>query len=328
MSKTTKRPSRIFLYAPFIVAGIIVAGYYALWRTGADGMKQAVLQWAEDQQAMGYEVTHGALVAEGFPFFLRVHVERPAIVAPGLGSWRTDRLTLDALPYDFHRIIFSVRGGQDVSLAEHGAWVISADDFRISLAEDKTTVWKLSTSIAGLSASRFEDGANASAASIVFDLAPSPADQMAYVLSFDATALKASSADGGVDITRLQTVAETTYAPALPDIALWRQSGGALQITGLVAQIGEGRLACAGMLSLDENDYPKGRLNAEITRPAVFATALGDAGAITREEADAAGAALTLTSIAGGGKITAPIDLENGSAKIAGVKIADLPQIN
>ena len=46
---------------------------------------------------------------------------------------------------------------------------------------------------------------------------------------------------------------------------------------------------------------------------------------MSEEDADSAAASLTLASIAAGGKLTAPVELKDGAAHLAGVKIADLP---
>ncbi|MEO1137587.1 MAG: DUF2125 domain-containing protein, partial [Pseudomonadota bacterium] len=96
---------RRWLYLPFAIAGVIMAGYFLLWRAGAAEMKKAVAAWVEDQRAAGLVVSHGDLEAEGFPFFLRLHIADPDIAAPGVWRWRTERLTLDALPYDLNRLI-------------------------------------------------------------------------------------------------------------------------------------------------------------------------------------------------------------------------------
>ena len=86
---------RRWLYIPWGVAAIVFLGYVMLWRAGAHEMKKAVGVWVEDQRAAGYDVSHGGLISDGFPFFLRLHIEDPHIAAPGLWSWRTGRLTIE-----------------------------------------------------------------------------------------------------------------------------------------------------------------------------------------------------------------------------------------
>lgn len=318
------RLRRRWLYLPFAIAAVILAGYFLLWRAGAAEMKKAVGAWVEDQRAAGYEVSHGALHAEGFPFFLRVHVEAPEIAVSGAWRWSAARLSLDALPYDLNRLIFSVRGEQRVSLDGHGDWRIDADDFRFSIATDKARGWKFSMTVGGARANRESDDARASVERLVFDLAPSPEAPDMLVLSLAAAKLAGRAPQGAFHLDGVQTVMAATRADALADADLWRQSGGELIITGFTAQRDEAKLSVAGTLSLDASRWPEGELKTEIVAPAPFAKALGELGVLTREEAESAGAALTLAAIANGGKITAPLEFREGAAHIAGVTVFEL----
>jgi hypothetical protein len=319
------RPKRLWLYLPFAVAAVVFAGYFLLWRAGAAEMKKAIGVWVEDQRAASYEVTHGALKAEGFPFFLRVHVETPEIADPGAWRWSTGRLTLDALPYDLNRLIFSVNGEQRASLEGYGDWRIATDDFRFSIASDKTREWKFSMTVGGARASRDSDGANAAVERLVFDLAPSAEEPDMLVLSLAAANLAGGGPDGGAfHLDGVQTVMAATRADALADAEIWRQSGGELIINGFNAQRDEAKLSVAGTLSLDARRLPEGDLKTEITAPAPFVKALGELGVLTAEEAESAGAALTLAAIANGGKIAAPLEFRDGAAHIAGVTVFEL----
>ena len=326
MTGAAARLKRRWLYLPFAVAAVIVLAYFLLWRAGAEEMKKAVAAWVTDQRAAGLEVSHGAVAADGFPFFLRVHVETPDIAAPGEWRWRTKRLTLDALPYDLRRLIFSVRDEQTLETAPYGAWAIAAADFRASIAADKTRDWVFSANITGARAARREDGATASVESFVFDLSPDAEDRTSLVLSLAASGLDLAAEGRGLALDRVQTVAAATQAHALGDAEQWRNAGGALLISGLIVEAAESRLSVAGRVTLDVRNYPSGTLQTEIVAPAPLVRALAQTGAMTADEAETAAAALTLAAIAGGGKITAPIELKDGTAELAGVKIADLPR--
>ena len=129
-------------------------------------------------------------------------------------------------------------------------------------------------------------------------------------------------------VADLNTVLSLTRTDLLsgPDpVSQWRDAGGALIVTGLIAEIEDTRFSISGEIGLDAADYPSGRLDAEIAKPAGLAHWLGATGALSEEEATSAGAGLTLLAIASGGKISAPIDFSNGAAEIAGVKLANLP---
>lgn len=315
------KPKRRWLYLPFAIAGLVLAGYFFLWRAGAEEMKKAIAEWVEDQRAAGLDVTHGPLKAEGFPFFLRVHVETPEIASPGEWRWRTNRLTLDALPYDLNRLVFSVRGEQQAGLAGYGDWRINAEDFRFSIANDKSRGWVFAMTVGGAHALREGDQASAAVERLVFDLAPSPEDPAMLVLSLAAANINALAPQGEFRLDRVQTVMAATEAQALSDAEMWRQAGGELIVNGFNAQLGEGKLSVGGTLSLDAAHRPEGALKAEIVAPAPFAKALAPLGVLSEEDADSVAAALTLAAIANGGKITAPMEFKDGAAHLAGVKI-------
>lgn len=329
----TPQPTRLrrrWLYIPFAVAGVIVLGYYLLWRAGAEEMQKGVAQWVDDQRAAGFTVAHGEVRPDGFPFFLRVHIDNPDVTTPEGWRWRADRLSLDALPYELNKLIFSPAGAQTVSAEGYGEWRIAADDLRASIAADEARGWSFSATVGDAEAVRAEDGARATLGSLIFDLAPDAANATTLILSLAAKDIALTADDVETAVGRFETVMGMTETQALNGrgaAAQWRGAGGALIINGLIAEIEQATLSVAGSLGLDPAHYPAGQLRAEIVNPAGLAGPLSDTGVLTREEADAAAAGLTLMAIAGGGKVAAPIDFKDGAAQIAGIKIADLPKV-
>ncbi len=328
MDDQLRGAKRRWLYLPWAIAVFVVAGYFVLWRTGAAEMKKGLHEWVDSQRSAGMIVSHGALKAEGFPFFLRVHIEKPDIAQTGEWRWRTDRLTLDALPYDLNRLIFSIRSEQHISFAKYGDWRIQADDVRASIANDKKRSWVFAFTLGRAIAQRDEDGAIAEIDSLVFDLAPDAVNEMTLVLSLAAADAHVSASGHDARLDSLQTVMAATQAGFLGDAQAWRDAGGALIINGLIATLGEASLSVAGDVRLDHNNLPEGQLTADATSPAAFARALAEAGVMSVEDAESLAATLTLTAIASGGKITAPIEIKDGAAHLAGIRIADFSRID
>ncbi len=323
--------SRRWLYIPFAIAGAILFAYYLLWRAGAAEMKNGVEAWVLDQRATGIEVSHGDISRDGFPFFLRVHIDDVSIAKPGSWSWRVERLTMDALPYDLNRLIFSTRSAQTIWMKGYGEWRITADDFRTSIANDKDREWAFAATVGNLHALRQTDGASASLASLVFDLAPDAVDKSTLTLNLAVTNARGSTGDRSMDLDSLQTILAVTQTEAFATndpASAWRMANGRTNIQALLAKIGDSSVAISGGLSLDQNGYPAGRLDAETIAPAALARALGDAGVLAPSDAEATAATLTLAAIAGGGKITAPVEFKNGVVQIAGAKLADLPRLD
>lgn len=325
------RLSRRWLYGPFIVAGVILAGYYGLWRAGANAMKREVAAWAEDQRALGGSVSYDRLQAEGFPFFLRVRVDAPAVVAAEESwRWRGDALYLDALPYDLDRLIFSPRGEQFIETQDAGRWRLVADDLRASIASDGARGWIFSANLGEAVAERAHDGARVSVGVLVLDLAPEAGAPSDLTLSLAASDVTSDLEERALAVDRLQTVMTLTNADLLTatgDAGPWRAAGGALQIAGLIAELDEASFSAAGALTLDDAGRPDGALKAELRNPAGLAPAIAALGGLSTEEAEAAVAGLALAAMAGGGRIAAPIEFSDGAARIGGVKLAELPSL-
>lgn len=329
MTDTAQQLRRRWLYVTYAVAGIVLIAYFFLWQAGAGEMKKAIAAWAGDQREMGIDVQYDALKSDGFPFFLRVHVEAPRIKTQDKKySWYTERLSLDALPYDLNKLIFSTRTEQFVHVDGHGDWAVHAEDFRFSIANDKAHEWKFAATIGNLYAHRKADETHVNLGSLLLDLSPEAGNLSTLILSLATTDLDREANNERIDLGNMQTVIALTKAEAIADPNLWRHAGGQLIISGLNAEIQQSKLSIAGQLSLDDKNQPTGQLDTEIIAPAPIITTLGRLGLTSEKDAEQLAAALTLTAIAGGGKVAAPIILKDGTAQIAGAKIADLPRLD
>ncbi len=330
MPDRSPRASRRWLYIPFAIAGVILVGYYALWRAGAHELKKAVAVWVEDQRALGLEVFHGDIQTDGFPFFLRAHVATPTISSPNAWRWQGETLAIDTLPYELNRLIFSPGGEQLVSADGLGEWRGSADDLRLSIANDKERGWVLAMTVGQATGVRTDDGASYSLGALVLDLAPAPNDPTTLTVNLAASDMTLDIAGETYSAARLQTALALSKTHMLSGSApaqSWRNADGELKIGHFFAEIEAAAITAAGDIRLDQDLYPEGALKAEIEKPAGLAMLLQKTGALTSKEAEAAAAGLSLMAITSGGKISAPIKLENGAAQIAGIKIADLSKV-
>ncbi len=323
------RISHRWVVGLWIAAAMIMAAYYVLWRYGAGAMETAVKDWVADQRAAGLVVEHGPIKRDGFPFFLRVHIETPHIESPGAFSWRAERLSLDALPYDLNRLIFSPSGEQAFSADAVGEWKYSAEDIRASIANDKARGWVFSMNIKNAVATDANGGA-AQLASLIYDLAP--AADAPTSLTLNAAGAGFSFRDGQSDLAvdameSSISVSQAQFIAGADAATNWRNAGGAVEIYGLNAVVNEARLSVSGSLGLDDQNRPEGALKTILEKPAGLAGPLAASGVLDAEEADAAVAGLALAAMAQGGRIEAPINMHAGAATIAGVKIADLPAI-
>ena len=328
MSDKTRKMRR-WLIGVWIAAAVIMAGYYALWRYAAGVMETSVADWVEDQRAAGLVVDHGPIARDGFPFFLRVNIDAPQIESPDAFTWTAERLSIDALPYDLNRLIFSPSGKQRFAANALGDWAYSAESIRTSIANDKNRGWVFSMNVDNAIASG-ADGEESRIETLIYDLAPAAGTPTTLTLNLIAAGYAHRDGQREVRIDRLETslaVSQTDFLTSPDPATHWRNADGALTVHGLNAVVDEAQLSISGSISLDAENRPEGALTTIITKPAGLAGALAASGALSREDADAAIAGLTLAAMAQGGRVEAPIELHAGAATIAGVKVADLPTI-
>ena len=303
MSENTTRLKRRWLYIPFAIAGVIVFAYFLLWRAGANQMKLAVEDWVEDQRLSGLAVEHGPITSGGFPFFLRVHIDAPKIQSTDIWHWSGERLSLDALPYNLNKVIFSTTGEQLFRVAPYGEWTLIADDMRASITKDRSREWVFSMNIGDATATRTQDNTTLSLENLIFDLAPAQSERSTLTLNLAATRFDATSNGEIYSLETLQTSAALNQSQLLSfGTNAWRDAGGSLQIIGLFADVEETKFRGSGEITIDENDRPLGTIDAAIENPAGFARMLGRTHAISRNEAEVAAAGLSLMAFATAGQ--------------------------
>ncbi|MEM8934968.1 MAG: DUF2125 domain-containing protein [Pseudomonadota bacterium] len=330
MADESKRLSRKWLYGPFVVAGLILLAYRMVWGYAADQMKVGLTDWVDVQRAAGYDITHDAITATGFPFFLRVHIDNVEAQSPTPWEWRTPRITLDALPYDLNKLIITIPKGHSVSEPIGRQWDIVADDWRAGLYRDPDTGWRYSMTIAEASA-QSGGGELIDAGSIIFDIAPEAGGPETITLNLAASNLRFTGSEEPVTLETLQTSISLERADALVGVdplALWRREGGAVAIHGLIALFEGSQLNASGRISVDKDNHLTGVLDSELRDPAGAARLFGKIGMLSNEEAELAAAGLALYAMAGRGRIAEQIEMRSGAAYLRGIKIADLPALD
>lgn len=321
--------SRRWLYLPFAFAGLIFFAYFLLWRAGATEMERHIDQWVAAQRQAGFDITHGEIRTHGFPFFLRAQIDRPAIASPAGWRWRSERLFLDALPYALDRLVFSPDGEQEIYGAALGEWRGQAEQLRASIERDAVTGWRFALTVSDAEGRRPQDGAAYSLTALTANIAPAADDPGALTLNLLARdfilSLNGSMArERAIVAAKTEAALAVTQSALMGEASLWRAAGGTLSIAHFHLNIEDANITAKGRLTLDDDDYPAGRVDATIEQPAGAAHLLGKAGLLPPDQADAAAAGLTLAAIAGGGKITGPIILEDGAARLGGIKLAEL----
>lgn len=323
----TPRPNAL-IFAPAAIALALFAAYVFIWFKGAAEMKRVASAWAQEQRANGAVASFENFSVTGFPFFLRGVVTNVALGDGANWTWQAPRIFIDASPFSPDRLVFSARDPHSLDLRDKGRWRVTAPDGRASIERDAERQWLLDIE-AGPSRIRRLDRPGAIAAErFLLSVAPNAVDAARVFFGIDVRGVVIENADSSVRIDSVEiALAISGLTRDAKSLRAWRDLGGAVEIQRAKLAADAAHAEVSGILTIDAEGYPAGQLNAEIVNPGPIAVLLNGVGLISRRDADAASAGLTLAAIAGGGKIAAPFRLKDKAASIAGVRLGEAPQI-
>lgn len=314
-----------WVFAPAALALVVFAAYVVLWNRGAAEMRKAVASWTEDIRSRGDEAGYKSLKAEGFPFLLRGVVDEVTLAGESW-AWSAPRLFIDVSPFAGKRAILSVREPHFLTLG--GTKLrIDAPDGRASIAGDAGRGWLLDVESGPAKIERLDGRGSVSARSFLLSAAPNAANAQRIFFGVDARGIAAQAAGAPLDVEAVELAFAIEGPVGVRSLRDWRDGGGRLDIQRARLATGSAHATFAGRLVLDENGFPAGSLNAEIANPAPIVEALSAAGLVSGSGAAKTAAALTLAAIAGGGRINAPLRLEEGAAAVASVRLGALPRL-
>ncbi|MCA8887744.1 MAG: DUF2125 domain-containing protein, partial [Parvularculaceae bacterium] len=259
--------------------------------------------------------------ARGFPFFLRGAIDDFSFEEGDLSVY-VDQVYLDALPYDFDRLIISSGGGAQIGLSDE-FWTIKTADAKASIEPEKDRGWFVKAEAGASTIGR--ENTEISFARFLLNGAPNSEDVSRLEVSVHADDLVVADGehDARIDAVRADfAIGAYEMLQGADAVQDWRSAGGGVDIHGLALVVGASKLQAKGRLRADQNGRPVGVLTATIEKPFDFIAALGAAGYLTADEAETARGAFALLSVAGGGVVEAPIEFEDGVIRLAGVTIA------
>jgi len=319
----TVRPS-LWIFAPAGLALIVFAAYGLLWNAGAGEMRKAVASWADDVRDGGGAASFGRFRATGFPFLLRGVVSDVSVTGGGW-TWSAPALYIDASPFGGNRAILSVRAPHILQIGA-ARFRIDAPDGRASIAPDATRGWLIDVQSGPGRIENIGAGGAVSAQSFLLSAAPNAVNDRRIFFGIDARGIAVEGGGRAVSVDSAELAFAIDGLLSARSLREWRDAGGRVDVQRARFATGGAHAEVSGRLVLDADGYPSGSLATEIANPAAIVETLSAAGLVSRDEAAKAAAGLTLAAIAGGGKIAAPLTLDNGAAKIAGVRLGGLPR--
>ena len=114
------RPVLRYLFAALVIVLVAAGAYTAFWFHSAELVRDGFAAWTSARRAEGYAVAYAGPEITGYPWHLRIRLDRIALAAPG-GRWRwaADAVEAKLMAWAFRRITVRPLGRQ--TLAYPGA---------------------------------------------------------------------------------------------------------------------------------------------------------------------------------------------------------------
>jgi hypothetical protein len=278
----TRRRSRFWLYAPFMLLALLAAGWTGFWFV-VQGRVGAALDAALAREALqGRTWTCADRNIGGFPFRVEVRCGSLALTstrwgeavrvqtgpAVAVGQIYTPGLVvaevtgpLQATLPEGRKLDFSWRGLQASFVHDLGA----PDRVSIVMSEPNATLTSPGQAAESWQASRLETHLRRNptrpAAEQAVDLAISLKGSVLPALD----ALLGTPEPGDVEIEATATMAEAFRLGFNPDaLERWRSGGGQIQLTKLVSVKGPARIEASGQFLLDQTHRISGQIQASL----------------------------------------------------------------
>jgi len=337
-----RRLPLILVLAVALAGGATVVALLA-WREAAARIEAAALAWIDARRAEGFEIAHGAIAVDGFPFSIRLGIDAPVIArasAPPNFRWEAERLELSAPAWAPRDIDFVIGGANVVDIETGSDPAVlrgTAHDAHGTVREDpdsgrRAVTWSLERLFVGPP----ETPAVALTSERVEGVALLPEGDGRLRATVDAREIVLPrDVPLGRKVERVTLDGEIDLP--LPDdrdpatLAAWRDRSGRLDVHRVGLHWGPMSLEGAGALTLDHLLRPAGRLDARASGYDATLDALAARGAIERDSVPTLKLVLGLlaTGDPGGGprRVEVAVTLADGWAHVGPVKVAPLASL-
>jgi hypothetical protein len=342
-----RRSSRVMTLV-LVPLALLVALYVGAWFYTVGLVREALQNWAEARRVEGFTVGWDGYAISGFPFAVRVIIEKPVYgktdAAPGYEA-RAPLLMGEAKPWALRHWQITAAKGARLGIepgAARAAVTVQATTVDVTVAPRQGDAANAhpATGVAIAADGLTVDGdahvtiGHAEAQTVLPPRAGAGHLEtwLSASLRLEKVVLPMSVQPLGDTVERI--AARLSVKGAIPGgprraaLASWRQEGGTLELEGL--DLGWGKLAAAGSgtLALNEALQPEGALSATISGYGEIIDALVESGTMKAGDAALAKLALGLLAKPGPGgvsQITAPVTLQGGRLFIGPARIARLP---
>lgn len=332
---------RVILLALTALA-LVITGYIFWWNKVADIAVEQAEKWKQDRIEEGYTITNTPFDISGFPYRVKMSVQKITIEEPE--NKHDSILTLTniwavAQPWNIKHLIFGLNGSADAtwngaSLKQSvsanagtalGSATVSQTGKIETLAIDIKSLMVKSSSKGPMTAERLQiHGRPAAPGSANQAENTSPTKPHQYSVRLDNLSLNAAQ-----KLPLGNTIKEFSLSVLLEDdlknfkdkeaVTLWRNNGGFIDIQDMIINWGESQVSAKGTLALDDVYRPIGAFRAQIGGFNALLKALVESGKLEAKNVQTAVFALNLlakTNEEGARYLDVPISIQDGALSL------------
>ncbi|MGV8929834.1 MAG: DUF2125 domain-containing protein [Brevundimonas sp.] len=342
---TPTRHARAGLAIPFVIVGLLLAGWTGWWFYLTNQIETRIEAQVEGLRQDGWTITHARVTTTGWPFRARVSIPHASILAPSGHGVAAPELVAEANAYNPDRWVIIAPDGLTLSRADKGKVGIAGDGLRMSISHLTDRFPDLRAEMIRPTFIPHRDAAPfpiASAERIQLETRPHLTDGVASTDEMDvlfrlvdARGRPGGPVEGATQQGRLSADIEATIVGAshlrgmdsAGVFAAWTQAGGRFSAVRGELKAGDSRALIA---SENLSARPDGRLEgslsltAEQPMAAISGLAGSQSGAVNRMGAAGAAAA---AAAAGGRGVDLVIQFRDGRTWLGPFALAPAPRL-
>ena len=333
-----RKPRRLGLWAPFVVALIGVVALAGAWFWLRGQVEQRLETIRTAVTASGWTMDWDRYAVSGFPFRLDLTLDNPRVREPSGWGIAAPRLKAEAFVFAPSHWVVVAPDGVVVARRRGGPLRVDAKALRASLSEADRSPPRLSVEGLGLSFTPPPGSAPfplRSATEFHLHMKSGPDNQGAAFLELDGAIADLDGLPGRIAggrptslvIDGIYSNASALAGPSWPAaIRRWGASGGSLRLRRLHVVTGQtGVDGDRGELSVGSDGRLKGRLDLVLHQAPRTLAAMGQTGALAPDVARAA------TDVAGavqqGPTVSLPLSFQAGRTTLGPISLGPAPRL-